>query len=775
MSFRFICYTITLQYKIALGYLILLVVIGSMTAILFYEQNRMNEIDTETFEVRQVRQDINVAHILITELATLGESVIAWDSTDINAYSKQHLRVDRYLAGMKRSCSGFVSPGHIDSLRNILQEKENHLMHIMEILQKKDETDSLFISRFPAIVEKLSKVRTVTRRKKGFSGRVLGRSETVFIPPSYEEVYELKDEMNTLQKGYILRIELYADSLRMQNKFLNQKLTSFMNYLDNHVHDAFKKREEKIADAHDFSSILFSIVVVSAIVLQIISFIVIKSELRREEDGKEKLRQIIEENGHLLNMRKKIILTVSHDIRGPLGNIINCAELASDTRDRRKREIYLENIRYSCRRILHLVNDLMDVYRMNETKDICNDVPFYLDKVMMRISDDYSKKSNKKALVFNSEHKNTNVVVKGDPDKIEQVLNNVLTNAVKFTETGHIDFISEYSDGKLSVKINDTGIGMDGETLTRVFKPFERAAQNINSEGFGLGLSITKGLVDVLNGTMHVESVPGKGTEFHFVFPLEETSETVDSDDVQYVHNSILPKRIIVVDDDALQLKIVEDMLGRNGIVSKTCTNAREVVDALQNSEYDLILTDIQMHGMDGFSLLKFLRNSDIGNSQIIPVAAMTARGDGESGVYVRSGFCGYIHKPFSMKSLLSFLSSVMTDNIQGKKHFDYSLLLDSVEDKKHTLELLIQESGRDMIELKEALNDMNRTAIRQIIHRMLPVWEMLGVRDILDALRSCLHNEETDDEIRNRAIYVMEMIEMLITESEKESGKYGE
>lgn len=187
-----------------------------------------------------------------------------------------------------------------------------------------------------------------------------------------------------------MRIDLYADSLRMQNKFLNQKLTSFMNYLDNHVHDAFKKREEKIADAHDFSSILFSIVVVSAIILQIVSFIVIKSELRREEDGKEKLRQIIEENGHLLNMRKKIILTVSHDIRGPLGNISNCAELASDTRDRRKRETYLENIRYSCRRILHLVNDLMDVYRMNETNDICNNVPFYLDKVMMRISDDYS-------------------------------------------------------------------------------------------------------------------------------------------------------------------------------------------------------------------------------------------------------------------------------------------------------------------------------------------------------------------------------------------------
>ena len=394
--------------------------------------------------------------------------------------------------------------------------------------------------------------------------------------------------------------------------------------------------------------------------------------------------------------------------------------------------------------------------------------------MIKRISDDYRKKSNKKALIFNSKYKNIDVVVKGDSDKIEQILNNVLTNAVKFTEFGHIDFISEYSDGKLLININDTGIGMDDETLNRVFRPFERAAQNVNSEGFGLGLFITKGLVDVLNGDMNVKSTHGKGTEFHLSFPLEETSEIVNTEDIQYKYNGILPKRIIVVDDDELQLKIAEDMLGRNGIICKTCLNAKEVVSTIQDSEYDLILTDIQMNGMDGFSLLKLLRESDIGNSRTIPIAAMTARNDGDSGIYVNSGFCGYIYKPFSMKNLLFFLSSITINETQKENYFDYTLLLKNIGDQVLMFELLIRESNKDLIELKKNLENIDRNAIRQIIHRMIPVWELLKKRDILDNLKSFIHNEEmNDNDLKNQIIPVIKSVELLIMESEKELKKY--
>ena len=161
--------------------------------------------------------------------------------------------------------------------------------------------------------------------------------------------------------------------------------------------------------------------------------------------------------------------------------------------------------------------------------------------------------------------------------------------------------------------------------MKRIFAPFERAAQDVNSEGFGLGLFLTKGLIKVLEGKMDVESTLGKGSVFRLELPLPETNELVEEDKSDHNTITILPKNVLVVDDDPIQLKIAEDMLGRKGISCKTCKNAREVVAALENSEYDLVLTDVQMPDTDGFCLLRLLRNSDIGNSRTVPVAVMTA------------------------------------------------------------------------------------------------------------------------------------------------------
>lgn len=189
-------------------------------------------------------------------------------------------------------------------------------------------------------------------------------------------------------------------------------------------------------------------------------------------------------------------------------------------------------------------------------------------------------------------------------------------------------------EGKLHIEIRDTGIGMDEETQKRIFAPFERAAQNVNSEGFGLGLFLTKGLVKVLNGIITVESAPGKGSIFRLEIPLPETDELVEEDKPDSDSITILPKNVLVVDDDPILLKIAEDMLGRKGVSCTTCMNFQEVVAALGKSDYDIVLTDVQMPDTDGFALLRLLRNSDIGNSRTIPVAVMTARGDGNSGIY---------------------------------------------------------------------------------------------------------------------------------------------
>ena len=500
----------SLKHKILLGYLTFAVFIVSTVAVLLHERKRLREIEIETKEIRTIRGKINNAHRCITELATRGETVITWNENNYKQYHDLRLHIDSLLLSMKQYCSGFVSSEQIDTLRGMLRYKESHLQHIMETIQRQNMTDSVLIERLQSI----ARINT-SNISKNNSHEVQSdiRGIRVESVSSVSDLHELNKKVLSVQAECGRHIYIYADSLRMQNEVLNRNLYNFITRLDGQAQNAFKSREQKITEAQEFSLWTFSIVIIVAIVFLFFSFLIIRHDIEKEKRQKDKLQQIIEENKELLDMRKKIILTVSHDVRGPLGNINNCAELASSTREKKKRENYLENIRHSCRHILHLVNDLMDAYRLNDTREL-NSVPFYLDSFLHRISDNFLRKANSHALIFKTRHRNINVAVKGDPDKIEQILTNLLTNAIKFTPSGSIYFKSEYEEGKLCVEICDTGIGMDKETLNRVFSPFERAAQNINSEGFGLGLFITKGLVEALSGNMNVNSEVGKGSAF---------------------------------------------------------------------------------------------------------------------------------------------------------------------------------------------------------------------------------------------------------------------
>lgn len=739
-----------------------------------YSRLELLKLENIINETEYARKNIYKAHLYITKLVTLGESVIAWNESDYNKYHHQRLKTDSVLIEIKSSGVNSLLPVQIDSLRALLETKEMHLFRIMQAVQSWEKSDSILANELPVIATQSVRMKTITQKKKGIAG-LFGKKETVQVPYITNEIQDFNERLTSARDWRNNQMEAYADSLRLQNRLLNHKLYDFVSSLDNQIQQSFTEQYKEITETRWKSFRLFAIVISIVVILFVISFFIILSDLRKEEKIKVKLQQSVQENEDLLEMRKRIILTVSHDIRGPLGNIHNCADLASQTREKKKREPYLEDIRHSCHHILHLVNDLMDAYRINEAGDLRNDTPFYLDRFLQRISDEFSRKAVAKALYLQSEHQNSSFVVKGDADKLEQVLANLLTNAIKFTPSGTISFYSKYLEGKLHIEIRDTGIGMDEETQKRIFAPFERAAQNVNSEGFGLGLFLTKGLIKVLNGIITVESAPGKGSIFRLEIPLPETDELVEEDKPDSDSITILPKNVLVVDDDPILLKIAEDMLGRKGVSCTTCMNFQEVVAALGKSDYDIVLTDVQMPDTDGFALLRLLRNSDIGNSRTIPVAAMTARGDGNSGIYEKEGFAGCIHKPFNIHALLTFLSTIMSQiKISQTGDFDFSSLLDSTDDYEHMMSLVIMESRKEIEELKTAIKTTNRESMRKTIHRMMPVWEILGKEHMLRDFQERLHDMNTSDEtICEQGIQIIEWIEKLIKEAENELKKY--
>lgn len=763
-----------LRIKIFLGYILIVVIIFSFWKVLSYSRLELLKLENIINETEYARKNIYKAHLYITKLVTLGESVLAWNESDYNKYHHQRLKTDSVLIEIKSSGVNSLLPVQIDSLRALLETKEMHLFRIMQAVQSWEKSDSILANELPVIATQSVRMKTITQKKKGIAG-LFGKKETVQVPYITNEIQDFNERLISVRDWRNNQMEAYADSLRLQNRLLNHKLYDFVSSLDNQIQRSFTEQYQEITETRWKSFRLFAIVISIVIVLFVISFFIMLSDLRKEEKIKVKLQQSVQENEDLLEMRKRIILTVSHDIRGPLGNIHNCADLASQTREKKKREPYLEDIRHSCHHILHLVNDLMDAYRINEAGDLRNDTPFYLDSFLQRISDEFSRKAVAKALYLQSEHQNSSFVVKGDADKLEQVLANLLTNAIKFTPSGTISFYSKYLEGKLHIEIKDTGIGMDEETQKRIFVPFERAAQNVNSEGFGLGLFLTKGLVKVLNGIITVESAPGKGSIFRLEIPLPETDELVEEDKPDSDSITILPKNVLVVDDDPILLKIAEDMLGRKGVSCTTCMNFQEVVAALGKSDYDMVLTDVQMPDTDGFALLRLLRNSDIGNSRTIPVAVMTARGDGNSGIYEKEGFAGCIHKPFNIHTLLTFLSTIMSQiKVSQTGDFDFSCLLDSTDDYEHMMSLVIMESRKEIEELKTAIKTTNRESMRKTIHRMMPVWEILGKEHMLHDFQERLRDMNTSDEtICEQGIQIIEWIEKLIKEAENELKKY--
>lgn len=756
-----------MQHKILFGYIILVAIITSMVAVLFHERNRVEAIETEAITIRQIRRDGNTILHQISVLAFHGETALSWTEEDLAEYRELRLRTDSMLRAIHNA--EFVRQGHIDTLRGLLASKEAHLYQIMRLSRQQDSTDDLLLKRLPAAVRQATRLRTVTRKKKGVPGW-FGAKETVHLPPDTVTLHSLNRELLSIQEERQRDIDSYADSLRGHNKELNRELLTLITRMDGQFQSALDTREERLKISYDRSTSIITSLVLSAVFLLFISYLVIHRDIRMRGKDRKRLEETIEQNTTLLEMRKNIILTISHDIRAPLNIISGSAELAMDTREKKRRNTHLDNIRIVCKHVVHLLNNLLDVYRLNEAKETRNDVPFNLNGLLERIASGFSHVVTNKGILFRQDFKDTDVNLYGDVDRIEQIMDNLLTNAVKFTESGTITLSACYHEGILMLEVKDSGIGMSPETLSRIFRPFERLTSATNVDGVGLGLSITKGVVRLLGGEIDVTSNVGQGTTFRVTLPLSITDEPVGSENRIFPHPEHLPRNVLVIDDDTMFLDVIKEMLERNGITCTLCSSAKDIVKAIRGKDYDLLLSDILMPGTSGFDLLDLLRNSNVGNSREIPVIAMTARGDREKEAFFRAGFTDCIYKPFSSSELLSLLSTIKTDRKREKHKTDFSMILAEVSDKPKTLRSFISQLKKDREELDVAMKHGDRRRLHEIIHRMQPMWELLQTEDVLPGLRPLLRKDDSNDSELNRHIQnVIDTASVLITEAEDE------
>ncbi len=273
----------------------------------------------------------------------------------------------------------------------------------------------------------------------------------------------------------------------------------------------------------------------------------------------------------------------------------------------------------------------------------------------------------------------------------------------------------------------------------------------------------------MLGGTIDVESELNKGTTFTVTLPLPITDEPVEEESVSFDASLHLPKNVIAIDDDMLQLELVKEMLERNGVSCTICNKVDKLTEEMRKRNYDLLLTDIQMPNTDGFKLLELLRKSRIGNSKDIPIVAMTARSEGEREALLEAGFDSCIFKPFSMNELLKVIASVAKGREPGSET-DFSVMLANVSDKRKILRTMIESCEKDIVDLKIAMANENRESMRSIVHRMFPIWEMLSMEEILLAYRNVLKDSGSDMQmILSHTNHIITHIGHLIGDARKE------
>src|SRR5690606_5611602 len=377
-----------------------------------------------------------------------------------------------------------------------------------------------------------------------------------------------------------------------------------------------------------------------------------------------------------------------------------------------------------------------------------------------------------------------------DAYRIQQILTNVISNAVKFTHKGNVTVKARYNKNILFIEISDTGIGIKTKDKKEIFGEFVQVhdTNEIIYGGSGLGLNITKRLIDLLYGTISYESEPNKGTTFFIEIPMQpfENKKVESAEEIEYDNEKKLQnKRILVIDDDPLQLKLLEEIFGSKVKKLTTIENGALAKEILLQETYNLIVTDMQMPHYSGLKVIKDVRS--LKEYEKTPVIALTGKIDYDETEYQNLGFNLYMKKPLNINTLYNTIykllrikpksvhpvSKTVAANLKYP-HFDltelYTLLDNDEEAVKEILKSFIENARQDIGNLYRALENKNPEELKSIAHKMLPMFRQLKMTEAVNHLQTLERTAEelSIEELGLTVKSVSEKTEELLKELER-------
>ena len=714
-----------------------------------------------------------------------------------------------------------------DSLLTLLHEKDQNTIQMLRVLSEANdsllsasEIEEIISEQDSVITQQRVQHRVITKRdslittpkKKGFFKRLAEvfspskqdsavlvntslevATDTILQPTASKDSLQQKIRMATEEKRLQRRKTIRRTSTKYQR--MNTQLTARMDSLIKQYEEEMTLRARQDAELQQEvrmrSARIIGGIAVGAVLLSAFFLILIMRDISRSNRYRQQLEVANKRAEDLLVAREKLMLAITHDFKAPLGSIMGYTELLSRLTEDERQRFYLDNMKSSSEHLLKLVSDLLDFHRLDLNKAEVNRVTFNPSQLFDEIYVSFEPLTAAKGLALQCHvAPELNGRYISDPFRLRQIVNNLLSNAVKFTQKGEISLTASYDSSKLTIAIADTGKGMASEDRERIFQEFTRLSGAQGEEGFGLGLSIVKKLVTLLEGTIDVQSTLGKGSCFTVTLPLYPVgksiaeSESPESENVDITEESaVIPPmkviRVLLIDDDRIQLNLTAAMLKQHGIDAVCCEQLEQLIEQLRSSVFDVLLTDIQMPAINGFDLVKLLRASNIPQAKTIPVIAVTARSEMDKAALHEHGFAGCLHKPFTVKELLMTVNegqlsadeAHITEDM-ATAGINFSALTayseDDPEAASSIIQTFIEETGKNIERMQQALNDKEVDGIAAMAHKLLPLFTMIGVDEAIPLLEwlEVQRGQDFSKKVKEKTDHVLQEILIVLTKA---------
>ena len=715
-----------------------------------------------------------------------------------------------------------------DSLLTLLHEKDQNTIQMLRVLSEANdsllsasEIEEIISEQDSVITQQRVQHRVITKRdslittpkKKGFFKRLAEvfspskqdsavlvntslevATDTIIQPTTSKDSLQQKIRMATEEKRLQRRKTIRRTSTKYQR--MNTQLTARMDSLIKQYEEEMTLRARQDAELQQEvrmrSARIIGGIAVGAVLLSAFFLILIMRDISRSNRYRQQLEVANKRAEDLLVAREKLMLAITHDFKAPLGSIMGYTELLSRLTEDERQRFYLDNMKSSSEHLLKLVSDLLDFHRLDLNKAEVNRVTFNPSQLFDEIYVSFEPLTAAKGLALQCHvASELNGGYISDPLRLRQIVNNLLSNAVKFTQKGEISLTASYDSSKLTIAIADTGKGMASEDRERIFQEFTRLSGAQGEEGFGLGLSIVKKLVTLLEGTIDVQSTLGEGSCFTVVLPLYPVGKSLTESESPESESSenespYAPKqsaaippmkviRVLLIDDDKIQLNLTAAMLKQHGIDAVCCEQLEQLIEQLRSSVFDVLLTDIQMPAINGFDLVKLLRASNIPQAKTIPVIAVTARSEMDKAALHEHGFAGCLHKPFTVKELLLTVNegqlsadeAHITEDMQLNVNALTSFSEDDPEATHSIIQTFIEETQKSADRMAQALNAKEVDEIAAIAHKLLPLFTLIGAGNavILLSWLEARRGEDFSTEINEKVESILQEIQKILKE----------